>query len=61
MLCFNFGPHKRKDVRDHIDYLQWMEGKDFAPDTLRIVESTLDRLYRELSGQDFDDDDLTLF
>ena len=44
-IVFNLGPHRGDAARKHPDYLQWMQYKDFAPSTLRVVNELLDDLY----------------
>lgn len=41
VILLNFGPHKGKPANDNLDFVQWMEGKDFAPDTFKIVNQLL--------------------
>ena len=33
-VVFNFGQHRGEPVRDHADYVEWMETSDFPADTL---------------------------
>ena len=44
-IVFNLGPHRGDRAIDHPDYLYWMQSKDFAPSTLRIVTAMLDDVY----------------
>ena len=49
-IIFNLGPHRGDTARKHPDYLQWMQYKDFAPSTLRVVNELLDDFYNEQSA-----------
>lgn len=42
---FNFGKHKDQPVKDHLEYIEWMLGKDFPPET-KAVGRTLLEHYR---------------
>lgn len=33
VVVFAFGKHKDRPVRDHLDYVEWILGKDFPPET----------------------------
>ena len=45
-VVFDLGPHRGDDTQKHPDYLQWMQYKDFAPSTLRVVVELLDDLHK---------------
>lgn len=36
-VCFNFGAHRNERVIDNLEYVQWMLGADFPPDTVTIL------------------------
>jgi DNA polymerase-3 subunit epsilon len=36
-VVFNFGQHRGEPVRDHEDYVKWMESSDFPSDTLDAI------------------------
>jgi DNA polymerase-3 subunit epsilon len=40
-IVFNFGSKRGVKAKNDHGYLQWMYSKDFAPDTVRIIESML--------------------
>lgn len=40
-IVFGFGKHRDKLARDEKDYLRWMLGADFAPDTKAIARKVL--------------------
>jgi len=40
-IVFNFGSKKGTKAKFDTGYLQWMYSKDFAPDTMRIIETIL--------------------
>lgn len=40
-FIFSFGKHKGKKAKDNKDYLGWMLGQDFLPDTKTIIKSIL--------------------
>lgn len=37
VIIFGFGQYRMLPVAEHLDYLRWMLGKDFAPSTLGIA------------------------
>jgi DNA polymerase-3 subunit epsilon len=45
-VCFAFGKHEGELARDHVDYLAWMETKDFPSDTIRVVRRILRKVAR---------------
>ena len=45
-VVFDLGPHRGDNALKHPDYLHWMQYKDFAPSTLRVVVELLDELHR---------------
>ena len=40
-IRFGFGPHRNSPALAHEDFLLWMKGKDFAPDTQAAVDMIL--------------------
>jgi len=40
-IMLNFGKHKGNPAKNHTDFLMWMYGKDFLPDTIAIVQDIL--------------------
>lgn len=40
---FNFGPYRGEPIEKHLDFVEWMYGKDFAPDTKRICADVLNK------------------
>ena len=43
VIIYSFGPHRLQPVADHLDFIEWMMGKDFAPSTKRIAARLFDR------------------
>jgi DNA polymerase-3 subunit epsilon len=42
-LCFDFGKHKGRRVRQERNYAEWMLGADFPGSTLDLIRKELDR------------------
>lgn len=40
---FGFGKYRHQPVKDHLDYVQWMLGRDFAEDTKNVGAKLVDR------------------
>jgi DNA polymerase-3 subunit epsilon len=40
-IVFNFGSKKGTKAKNDLGYVQWMYGKDFAPDTMKVCEGLL--------------------
>ena len=51
-IILNFGKHKGEKAKDHLDFVSWMQGKDFTRDTLAWV----DELLPKWDSKDDDDD-----
>lgn len=45
VVLYNFGKNRGKPVKEDLGFLNWMMGKDFAPDTLEIAQ----KLYNEFA------------
>ena len=41
VVVYTFGKHRLLPVRDHLGYLRWIIGQDFAPSTLRVAADLL--------------------
>jgi len=45
-VVFNFGKHTGEPLRDHVDYVEWMLGSDFPPDTKQALHQLRDNDWR---------------
>lgn len=54
-IILNFGPHRGQPAKEHLDFIEWMLSKQFAPDTIKVCLS----LFKEqgVGGIDFHEDD----
>lgn len=46
-LCFNFGQHKGKKIRDRVDYAEWMLRQTFPGSTRDFIRAELNRIHDE--------------
>lgn len=44
-VVFNFGPHRGQPAADHLDFVFWMQSKDFASDTLKVCNGIIQGIY----------------
>lgn len=45
LIVFNFGKYKGKPAINHIDFLEWMMGANFAADTYTVAAGIVDKFY----------------
>ncbi len=53
-IILNFGKHRGEPAKDHLDFVSWMQGKDFTRDTLDWCEELLARRYELPNDRDPD-------
>lgn len=42
VVRYGFGKHRHEPVADHVDYMQWMLGRDFPEDTKNVAKRLVD-------------------